>query len=391
MNVPILDLHREYSFLKKEIQSQIQDCFNSQQWILGPKVSEFEEKAAKYLGVKYAMGVASGTDALILSLSALALKLKHKGSFDSKDEIITTPFTFIATSESIVRSGAKPVFVDINPETFNIDSQEIEKAITKRTVGIMPVHLYGLPCNMDEIRRIAKKYNLFIIEDAAQSFGAGYKGKKTGTLGDCGSFSFFPSKNLGSFGDGGLIATNNKSIQKTINILRNHGQTKQYSARYLGFNSRLDSLQAAILLTKLKYIDKFNKKRIEIANQYNQALKNTPHLQLPQPLNTQHSTLNTQYSIPNTGFSHIYHLYTIKVSTQRDKLLNYLNSKGIGARVYYPVTMEKMSVFSNFRCIGKLNNALSVSRKVISLPIHPFLNKNEIDYVIKTVYSFFND
>jgi len=372
MIIPILDLHREYAFLKPEIQAQIRDCLNSQQWILGPKVSEFEEKAAQYLNVKYAVGVASGTDALILSLSALALRLKHKESFDFKDEIITTPFTFIATSESIMRSGAKPVFVDINPETFNIDAEEIEKAITKNTVGIMPVHLYGLSCHMEKIRKIAKKYNLFIVEDAAQSFGAEYKEKKVGSLGDCGCFSFFPSKNLGSFGDGGLITTNNKSVQKVINILRNHGQKKQYSAQYLGFNSRLDSLQAAILLTKLKYIDKFNKKRTEIANQYNQAFKNIPQLQ-----------------IPSSFFSHIYHLYTIRVSGQRDKLLNYLNSNGIGARVYYPVTMQSMGAFSNARCLGKLNNALDASRQVLSLPIHPFLKQNEINYLIKTLRAFF--
>ena len=379
MIIPILDLHREYAFLKPEIQAQIRDCLNSQQWILGPKVSEFEEKAAQYLNVKYAVGVASGTDALILSLSALALRLKHKESFDFKDEIITTPFTFIATSESIMRSGAKPVFVDINPETFNIDAEEIEKAITKNTVGIMPVHLYGLSCHMEKIRKIAKKYNLFIVEDAAQSFGAEYKEKKVGSLGDCGCFSFFPSKNLGSFGDGGLITTNNKSVQKVINILRNHGQKKQYSAQYLGFNSRLDSLQAAILLTKLKYIDKFNKKRIEIANQYNQAFKNIPQLQTPLSFILH----------PSSFFSHIHHLYTIRVSGQRDKLLNYLNSNGIGARVYYPVTMQSMGAFSNARCFGKLNNALDASRQVLSLPIHPFLKQNEINYLIKTLRAFF--
>lgn len=378
MNIPGLNLKREYLTLKKDIDKQFKDCLNSQQWILGPKVSELEKKAAKYLGTKYAVGVASGTDALILSLFALALKIKGKPFFDKKDEIITTPFTFVATAEAIVRSGATPVFVDINPDTFNIDPLCIEKAITKNTVGIMPVHLYGLCCSMSKISKIAKRNNLFIVEDCAQSFGALLGKNKSGTLGDCGSFSFFPSKNLGGFGDGGLIVTDSKTISESIKVLRNHGQTSQYKADYIGYNSRLDSIQAAALLVKLKNIDKFNNARIKIAKKYTQAFKNIKQIK-SLPLNTQYSILTTK---------HIYHQYTIKVSS-RDAFLKYLNSKGIGARVYYPFLLSEMKAFKNYKSEGILKNAKEASMKVISLPIHPFLKDSEINYIIKTVHSFF--
>ena len=373
MKIPILELKREYATLKKDIGKQLRDCLNDQQWILGSKVSEFEKKAAKYLGVKHTIGVASGTDALLLPLKALAIKLKKKEYFDKKDEIITTPFTFIATAEAIARSGATPVFVDIGPATFNIDPFYIEKAITKNTVGIMPVHLYGLSCDMDKICKIAKTNNLFIVEDSAQSFGASLGKKKVGAFGDCAGFSFFPSKNLGGFGDGGLIAANNKATVELIKVLRNHGQATQYKADYIGYNSRLDSIQAAVLLVKLKNIDKFNNARIKIAQKYNSALKNIPQIQPPTPDST-----------------HIYHQYTIKVSS-RDTLLNYLNSKGIGARVYYPFLLSGMKAFKNCKRKGPLKNAKEASEKVLSLPIHPFLRDSEVSYIVKAIQSFFRN
>ncbi|MBP7089013.1 MAG: DegT/DnrJ/EryC1/StrS family aminotransferase, partial [Candidatus Omnitrophica bacterium] len=330
MNIPLLDLKREYLFLKKEIDKQLEDCFATQQWVLGGKVSELEGKISKYLGSKYAIGVNSGTDALVLSLRSLAIKLKKKNYFDKKDEIITTPFTFIATVESIVNSGATPVLVDIDPDTFNISPQAVKKAITKNTVGIIPVHLYGLSCDMDEILKVAKENNLFIIEDVAQSFGATYKKKKLGTLGDYGAFSFFPSKNLGSYGDGGLVVTNNKKLFEYIKSLRNHGQSKQYDATYLGYNSRLDSIQAAVLLAKLKYIDRFNNLRRKIAHQYNKDFAAIKQIKTPVELKNSIS---------------VYHLYTLKVLNQRDNLLKYLNSFGIEARVYYPKLINEMEAF----------------------------------------------
>ena len=374
MFIPILDLKREYASIKKEVDKELSDCLKTQHWVLGEKVSEFEKKSAEYLGVKYAVGVASGTDALTLSLTAVAIKLKNKECFDKKDEIITTPFTFIATAEAISKCGATPVFVDINPYTYNIDPAEIEKAVTKNTVGIMPVHLYGLGCDMTAISKIAKKHKLFIVEDTAQSFGGIHKNKKLGTFGDLGAYSFFPSKNLGGFGDGGLIVTNNEKLEKLLKILRNHGQVTQYDAAYLGFNSRLDSIQAAVLGVKLKVIDKANEKRIKIAEKYNAAFADIKQIQTPE--------------MPNMD-KHIYHLYTIKVSSKRDKFLECLNSKGIGARVYYPVPLNKMKAFKDTKIKGNLKNSEQSSKNVLSLPIHPFLKAEEINNVIKTVKNFF--
>ncbi|MBU0693139.1 MAG: DegT/DnrJ/EryC1/StrS family aminotransferase [Candidatus Omnitrophica bacterium] len=406
VEIPALDLKREYDFLRKDIARELRSCFESQQWILGEKVTQFEEKAAKYLGVKHAIGVASGTDALLLSLRALAIKEKNKEYFDKKDEVITTPFTFVATAEAIVRSGATPVFVDVNLATFNICPGEIKKAITKNTVGILPVHLYGNSCRMDEILKIAKENNLFVVEDTAQAFGGTYstkgaclparqgsasggKGKKLGTIGNCGAFSFFPSKNLGGCGDGGLIATNNIRLAELVRILRNHGQIKKYNASYIGYNSRLDSIQAAILLVKLKYVDKFNQLRREIAKKYNEAFKDIKQLQTPKPLTINHqpSTINQQPSTINYG--HVYHLYTIKVTSGRDELLKFLNSSGIDTRPYYPILLSKMKAFKNCKIKGDLKNAKDLSKKILSLPIHPFLKDEEIDYVISTVKKFF--
>ena len=382
MNIPILSLKKEYNFFKKDIQKQLKDCFESQQWILGEKLIRFEEKAAKYLGVKHAIGVASGTDALILSLRALALKLKNKDFFDKKDEIITTPFTFIATAEAIMYSGATPVFVDIDPDTFNIDPVQIENALTKNTVGILPVHLYGLACDMERISRVAGRNNLFIVEDTAQAFGGMYKDKKLGTFGDFGAYSFFPSKNLGGIGDGGLIATNNSDLDELVRVLRNHGQVEPYKADYLGFNSRLDSIQAAALLVKLKHIDKLNRLRIKTAEKYNKAFRKITQIQTPDIGDEKSAILNANYS-------HIYHLYTVKISLKRDKFLKHLDSQGIGARVYYPVLLNKMKVFRNAKDGGKLKNAEDISSKVLSLPMHPFLSEEEVNYVIKSVKSFF--
>ncbi|MEI8349151.1 MAG: DegT/DnrJ/EryC1/StrS family aminotransferase [Candidatus Omnitrophota bacterium] len=425
LSIPLLDLKREYAFLKKSIDRELKSCFAHQAWILGEKVTQFENQVAKYLDTKHAIGVASGTDALILSLRALAIKLKNKEYFDKNDEIITTPFTFVATAEAIVRSGATPVFVDINPNTFNIDPQEIKKAITKNTVGIIPVHLFGLACQMNEILSIARENNLFIVEDVAQAFGAEYRSevrgqrtedrKKLGTIGNCGAFSFFPSKNLGSYGDAGMVTTNDPKLAELIKVLRAHGQTKQYDAAYIGYNSRLDSMQAAILLAKLKYINKFNSIRIATAHKYYQALKGIKSIQLPpifdvsghrlptsdlcllssglQPLTSDVCPLSSglQPLISDvcrltSESSHVYNLYTIKVSSQvRDKLLSFLNTKGIGARVYYPVALHQMKAFKNAKIIGSLQNSEEATKQVISLPVHPFLKPQEIKLVIQTI------
>ena len=375
MNIPLLDLKAEYEVLKKDIDAQIKDCLDSQHWILGAKVSEFEEKAARYLETEYAIGVASGTDALVVSLGALALSIKGKDRFDKKDEIITTPFTFVATAEAIARSGATPVFVDIDPDTYNICPLEIAKAITENTVGIIPVHLYGLACNMGEICKLAQKHKLFVLEDTAQAFGASYRGKKLGTIGDIGSFSFFPSKNLGCFGDGGLITTNNEKYAELIRALRNHGQVKKYNAEFLGYNSRLDSLQAAILLAKLNYLDEFNELRRKVAAGYNRAFKSISEITTP---------------IEPKGSFHVHHLYTMKVSSRRDELLKFLNSRGIASRPYYPLALYEMDAFKDSISQGSLTVTKEALATVLSLPIYPFLKDNQFQYITKTVSSFFS-
>jgi len=382
MKAPLLDLNPEYRFLKKDIDRNIKSCLNNQQWILGPQVEEFEKKAARYLGINYAAGVASGTDALLIALRALSLKLKNKEFFAQKDEIITTPFTFLATGEAIIRAGAKPVFVDINPDSFNLDPERISNAITKNTVGILPVHLYGRACDMAEIKKIAKINKLFVLEDCAQSFGVFSKNKKVGTIGDLGAFSFFPSKNLGGFGDGGLITAKNKKYADLVKVLRNHGQTSQYRTDYSGYNSRLDSIQAAVLLAKLKYIDRFNKKRIQTAQIYNQAFKSIDCIQTP---NFSHELRALSHK-PN----HIYHLYTIKVPAKlRAELISYLGSKGIASRVYYPVSLDKMKAFRRAKVPYKLKNTKKTVKEVLSLPIYPFMGQAKIDYVIVQIKKFF--
>ena len=387
--VSLVDLKREYAFLKEGIDRQIKDCLANQHWILGEKVTQFENELSKYLKSKYVIGVNSGTDALLLSLRAQAIKLKGAEYFDKKDEIITTPFTFIATAEAIIRSGATAVFVDIDPKTFNINPQCVRKAINKNTVGILPVHLFGLACDMENIVELAKENDLFIVEDVAQAFGAGYAfqtpnsklqtTKKLGTIGDCGAFSFFPSKNLGSYGDAGAVSTNDRKLAELIGTLRNHGQAHQYNARYIGYNSRLDSIQAAILLAKLKHIDRFNSLRIKIAQKYHNGLKDIKSIQLP--------TYNLKLTTYN--YSHVYNLYTIKVAANaRDGMLKFLNSAGIQARTYYPLPLHKMETFKTAKISGNLVNVEKAASSVLSLPVNPFLKDREIDYIIENIRVF---
>jgi len=266
--------------------------------------------------------------------------------------------------------------VDIDPKTYNIDPLKIKKAINKNTVGIVPVHLYGLAANMSEIKTIAKKHKLFVVEDTAQGFGGAFKGKRLGSMGDCGAFSFFPSKNLGAFGDGGLIATNSSRVVSFLKVLRNHGQTSQYKASYIGYNSRLDSIQAAVLLAKLKSIDKLNSLRRAVAQKYNKALSGIEEVKVPyQPKLSRH----------------VYHLYTLRVLAKRNQLLNYLNSKGICSRIYYPIGVHEMKVYRSVAKVsGKLKVAQKAAGEILSLPIHPFLTNSQINYVTSTVRRFFN-
>lgn len=379
--IPILDLKLEYEYMKKDINVAIQRCFEHQQWIFGPEVKELENKIAEYIGVKHCIGVSSGTDALVLSLRALAIKLKGNEYFDKTDEIITTPFTFTATGDAILRAGATPVFLDINPATYNIDPVNIRKCLTNRSkvVGIIPVHLYGMACDMDEIMDIAKEYNLFVLEDVAQAFGGAWKDKKLGSLGTAGTFSFFPSKNLGGCGDGGMVSTNDEEVAGLVRMLQKHGGRDKYNVDHIGYNARLDTLQASIVLAKLKYIDELNERRRAIAAIYNKELADVDGIVLPLTSHAPHLT---------SCVYHVYHQYTVQV-TERDKVQAQLKEKGITTMVYYPFPLHKMKVFEG-RCktAGSLIHTEQATTSVLSLPIEPLQKSNDTQYIIDSLKGF---
>jgi len=376
MQVPLLDLKREYEYMAEDIKSAISKCLEHQRWILGPEVEELENKIAQYLGVEHCVGVSSGTDAIVVSLRALAIKLKGQEFFDDADEIITTPFTFTATGDAILRSGAKPVFVDIDPATCNIDTSKVRQYLAdcknKRVVGIIPVHLYGQSCDMEQVTQIAREYDLFVLEDVAQGFGGKWRDKKAGAIGDAGTFSFFPSKNLGGFGDGGMVATNDDTIAEISRMLLKHGGKDKYNVAHIGYNARLDTLQAAILLAKLKYIDQFNDKRRKIAAFYTEQLSGIEGLSCP-------SALSDVY--------HVYHQYTVRIAdNKRDSVAGQLAQKGVSTAVYYPLPLHKMKVFDGRDVLaGELAEAEKASREVLSLPIEPLLSKDEQSFVCESL------
>ena len=377
-HIPLLDLKLEYKYMKKDIDSAIKKCLDHQKWIFGPEVKELEDKVAGYLGVKHCIWSSSGTEALVLSLRALAIKLKGQEFFDKTDEIITTPFTFTATGDAILRAGATPVFVDIDPLTYNIDTARIRDYIAStasNVVGILPVHLYGQSCNMDEVMDIAEQHKLFVIEDVAQAFGAAWKDKKLGSIGTTGSFSFFPSKNLGGFGDAGMVSTNDDTIANLVRMLIKHGGKDKYNVDHIGYNARLDTLQAAIIGAKIKYVDEFNERRSKIAGFYDNALRNLNDISLPMSLPTAH---------------HVYHQYTIRLKNgKRDDLQRFLNDQNIGSMVYYPVPLHKMRVFDErHKSFLPMNESEKAVTEVLSLPIEPLMKDRDIMSVVKAIKSF---
>lgn len=378
-NIPMLDLTKETYYMYPFIEKAIDKVINKSNYILGEEVKLLEEKLSEYLKTKYAIGVASGTDALVLSLRALAILKKNQEYWDREDLIITTPFTFTATGDSILKAGATPLFVDIDLNTYNINPELIEKAIKQfgnKIKGIIPVHLYGLPCNMDEIVKIAKEYDLFIVEDCAQSFGAKWDDKPTGSFGDAGCFSFFPSKNLGGFGDGGAVITNDEKLAELIRMLRVHGGKDKYNVDHIGYKARLDTIQAAVLLEKINFIDEFTEKRRKIANIYNEGLKNISWLKLPTQI---------EKSFP------IYHQYTIRlINKSREDLQKALKEKGIATMVYYPVPLHKMNVFRNNRMetLGTLESSEIASKNVISLPMEPLMEEDKVWQIIQNIKEF---
>jgi dTDP-4-amino-4,6-dideoxygalactose transaminase len=357
----MVDLKVQYQAIKDEIDNAVLSVIRSTAFILGPQGKALEQSVAAYHGVGQAVGVASGTDALHLALLAAGV---GKG-----DEVITTPFTFIATAEAISYVGGVPVFVDIRPDTFNIDVSKIEAKITKRTRAIIPVHLYGQPADMGPLMEIAGRQRLKVIEDCAQSFGAEFKGKKTGTFGDFGCFSFFPSKNLGCYGDGGMVTTHDPKLAERLFSLRNHGSKVRYYHDEVGFNSRLDELQAAILNVKLKRIDAYNAGRRKAAALYNRAL-GVPGIVTP---------------FESRDGGHVYHQYTIKIQ-DRDKVKEKLDSAKVSSMIYYPVPLHLQSAYKDLGMKqGSLPVAEQVAKEVLSLPMYPELGEEQIKSVADAV------
>jgi dTDP-4-amino-4,6-dideoxygalactose transaminase len=357
--IPMVDLKSQYHSLKNEIDQAVLSAIESTQFILGPNVTAFEQETAAYLDAPYSVSCASGTDALHLAILAAGI--------GPGDEVITSPFTFIATAEAICYVGATPVFVDIDPRTFNIDPILIEAAITPRTKAIIPVHLFGQPADMTEIKGICETHKLLLIEDCAQSFGAATNGQMTGTLGSLGCFSFFPSKNLGCYGDGGLITCATAELAEQVKVLRNHGSRERYHHSVIGFNSRLDDIQAAILRIKLKHIDEFNTGRRRVAHLYSELLKSVA-------------------SVPFEDGKgvHVYHQYTL-LTDRREAIMEKLSGQQISSAVYYPIPLHKQDVFAEAYAGINLPVAESVASRCLSLPVYPEMPEESVRLVAETV------
>lgn len=369
MNIPFVDLKAQYRHIKKDVDHAIRSVVKDAHFIQGPEVAEFEKKFASYLGISYCVGVNSGTDALILGIRALGLS--------PGDEIIVPVNTFIATALGISANGLKPVFVEIDPRDYGMDLADLRRKITSRTKAILPVHLFGQPEKLDEIKEVIKKSgrNMYLIEDACQAHGAFYKGKRVGTFGVFSAFSFYPGKNLGAYGDAGALVTNDEVVASKFKMLREYGQKKKYVHESLGTNSRMDTLQAAILLTKLKHLDTWNKKRQHWAAYYTKQLnKFLPLVKTP-----------TQFPERQS----IFHLYVIEVE-KRDELLTWLNNKGVQALIHYPIPLHLQHAYASLGYKrGDFSNAERAADRIISLPMYPDLTKRQVDFVIQSIRDFF--
>jgi dTDP-4-amino-4,6-dideoxygalactose transaminase len=361
--VPMLDLAAQYRPIQDEIKAAINRVLESQHFILGPEVKALEQEVARYCGRQFGVGVASGTDALILALCACGV--------GPGDEVIVPSFTFIATADSVSILGARPVFADIDPITFCIDPEQIAKKITSKTKAIVPVHLYGQTADMDPILSLAAKHNLFVVEDTAQAIGATYKGRKAASMGGLGCLSFFPSKNLGGYGDGGMIVTDSEDFAKKLKSLRAHGTSKKYFSEVQGWNSRLDEIQAAILRVKLRYLDNWGTRRRERATYYESLL----HQQVPSAIT------------PATASSgdHVFHQYTVRVQ-RRDAISKALAERGIASTVYYPVPIHIQPIYSSLGYKhGDLPESERAAIEVLSLPIYPELTDTQIESVVSSL------
>ncbi len=358
--IPMVDLKTQYHRLKDEIDLGLAEVLESCAFILGPNVRAFETEAAKYLGVPHAVGCASGTDALHLALLAAGI--------GEGDEVITSPFTFIATAEAIRYVGARPVFVDIDPKTFNLDVDQIQKAMTPKTKAIMPIHLFGQPADLPRLQELSSASGLLLIEDCAQSFGASVNGRQTGSFGLAAGYSFFPSKNLGCYGDGGLVVTSSEEVAQRLRMLRNHGSEVRYYHDVIGYNSRLDEFQAAILRVKLRHIDAFNRERRRVAHAYSEQMADLP--------------LETPYE-DGIGV-HVYHQYTL-LSDRREAIMAALQEASISSAIYYPVPLHQQKVFKA-ECEGlSLPVTESVAQRCFSLPIYPELEHETIERIVAVI------
>ncbi|MGD9569045.1 MAG: DegT/DnrJ/EryC1/StrS family aminotransferase [Sedimentibacter sp.] len=394
MNIPLFDLKVQYSTLDEELNNAVLHVLSTADYIMGNTLIEFEKRFSEYIKVNHSISVANGTDALVITLKALGI--------GPGDEVITSPFTFFATAESISAAGAKPVFADVEKDTFNIDATKIEEKITSYTKAIMPVHIFGQPADMDEILSLAKKYNLYVIEDACQAIGSEYKDKKIGTLGHAACFSFYPTKNLGCAGDGGMIVTNSEEVAVMAKALRNHGSGENGQKAYdlltnismempvdkgkqeyisnpskyynylIGFNSRLDTIQAAILNVKLKYIDTWNDNRRYTAKFYNENIINE----------------NIVKPFEKDSRKHVYHMYILQ-SEERNRIVNYLNQKGISTGIYYPIPLHLQKAYKELGYSeGHMPNAEYLSQRTFAIPIYAELTENQKSYIVDCINNF---
>lgn len=359
MSIPFIDFSEQYGATKDEIQSGLEKVFQKGDFILGQAAKDFEVNFANYCGAKYGVGVNSGTDALYLAIASLGV---HEG-----DEVILPTFTFIATALCVSYAGATPVFVDVENDTYNIDPQAFEKAITPRTKAVIPVHLYGQSANMAEIIAVAKKHNIKIIEDAAQAHGASYQGKRIGSLGDVACFSFYPTKSLGAFGDAGMIVTNDPAINEKALMLRDYGRQGRYEHKIKGYNSRLDTIQAVVLAAKLKHLDKWNEMRAQKAAYYNQCLKDVKGVVTP---------------TVKSDRTHVYQTYAVRVKGKRDQVMEALKTKGISALIHYPIPLHLQEAYKELN--GKRGDfpvAEALADEVLSIPMFPHMTHQQIDTV----------
>jgi dTDP-4-amino-4,6-dideoxygalactose transaminase len=370
MNVPLLDLRAQFQTIRGEVMAAVERVFESQHFILGPEVEAFERDAAEYCRIKHAIGCGSGSDALLLALTALGV--------GPGDEVVTASFSFFATAGSIARLGARPVFVDISPDDFNIDPNLIERAITPRAKAILPVHLFGQCAEMDAIREVADRHNLPVVEDAAQAIGAGYCERRAGAMGSVGCFSFFPSKNLGGAGEGGLMTTDDDDLAEKLRLLRVHGMRPKYYHKVVGVNSRLDALQAAVLGVKLKYLDRWSDARRRNAEHYDKLFAEAGVEEVTTPAVR-----------PNRR--HIFNQYTIRCS-RRDELMDFLKRRGVGSEIYYPAPLHLQECFAHLGYkLGDLPATERASRECLSLPIYPELTEEMRQYVVEKIAEFYRE